>query len=109
MTRAVRAALGALALLGASVSCQGGKGASSDRLVVARPTDAVSLDPARTSDIESLEVAEQVHGRLGRFAASRLEAEADLAASWTVSADGTVWTFEVRPNVRLIDGTPLDA
>ena len=40
-----------------------------DRLVVARPTDAVSLDPARTSDIESLEVAEQVYGRLVRFSA----------------------------------------
>ena len=56
-------------------------GASSDRLVVARPTDAVSLDPARTSDIESLEVAEQVYGRLVRFSAGRLEPEADLATA----------------------------
>ena len=78
--------------------CQVGKGgASSDRLVVARPTDAVSLDPARTSDIESLEVAEQVYGRLVRFSAGRLEPEADLATSWTVSSDGTIWTFELRP------------
>jgi hypothetical protein len=59
-----RAAVVAIVVLGA---CQSPKGASSDRLVVARPTDAVSLDPARTSDIESLEVAEQVYGRLVRF------------------------------------------
>ena len=84
-------------------------GATSDRLVVARPTDAVSLDPARTSDIESLEVAEQVYGRLVRFSAGRLEPEADLATSWTVSSDGTIWTFDLRPNVRFHDGTPFDA
>ncbi|MEO5769256.1 MAG: hypothetical protein ABIS92_12965, partial [Polyangia bacterium] len=35
-----------------------------DRLVVARASDATNLDPARASDIESLEVAEQVFGRL---------------------------------------------
>jgi ABC-type oligopeptide transport system substrate-binding subunit len=43
-----------------------------DSLVVVRPTDAASLDPARASDIESLEVAEQVYGRLVRFARGRL-------------------------------------
>ncbi len=112
MTGAVRRALWAAAGVLASVGggCQAGKGgASSDRLVVARPTDAVSLDPARTSDIESLEVAEQVYGRLVRFSAGRLEPEADLATSWTVSSDGTIWTFELRPNVRFHDGTPFDA
>jgi peptide/nickel transport system substrate-binding protein len=93
----------------AAAGCQGTKGASSDRLVVARPTDAVSLDPARTSDIESLEVAEQVYGRLVRFSPGRLEPEADLATSWTVSSDGTIWTFELRQNVRFHDGTPFDA
>lgn len=80
-----------------------------NRLVVARAADAVSLDPARASDIESLEVAEQVFGRLVRFTAGRLEPEPDLATSWTVSADGTVWTFELRPNVRFHDGTPFNA
>jgi peptide/nickel transport system substrate-binding protein len=83
--------------------------AGGDRLVVARSTDAVSLDPARASDIESLEVAEQVYGRLVRFAAGRLEPEPDLATSWKVSDDGTVWTFELRPGVRFHDGTPFDA
>ena len=108
------AAPGAGPALFAAWSCCGraarrNKGASSDRLVVARPTDAVSLDPARTSDIESLEVAEQVYGRLVRFSPGRLEPEADLATCWTVSSDGTIWTFELRPNVRFHDGTPFDA
>jgi peptide/nickel transport system substrate-binding protein len=88
---------------------QGAQGQGADRLVVARSTDAISLDPARVSDIESLEVAEQVYGRLVRFAAGRLEPEPDLATGWSVSSDGTIWTFELRPNVQFHDGTPLDA
>src|SRR5262249_4005051 len=99
----------ALAALAAG-GCQSTKGgATSDRLVVARSTDAVSLDPARTRDIESLEVPEPGCGRLVRLSAHRLEPEADLATSWTVSADGTIWTFDLRPNVRFHDGTPVDA
>ena len=69
----------------------------------------MNLDPARANDIESLEVAEQVYGRLVRFAPGRLEPEPDLATSWSVSADGTVWTFELRPDVTFHDGTPFDA
>jgi peptide/nickel transport system substrate-binding protein len=84
-------------------------GPGADRLVVARSTDPVSLDPARANDIESLEVAEQVYGRLVRFAPGRLEPEPDLATSWSVSEDGTSWTFELRPEVKFHDGTPVDA
>jgi len=105
----------ALALLGLAchlLACASRRDASSraqDRVVVARPSDATNLDPARASDIESLEVAEQVFGRLVRFAAGRLEPEPDLATDWTVSADGTTWTFELRPGVLFHDGTPFDA
>jgi peptide/nickel transport system substrate-binding protein len=80
-----------------------------DRLVVARPSDATNLDPARAADIESLEVAEQVFGRLVRFSAGHPEPEPDLATRWQVSADGTVWTFDLRPGVVFHDGTPFDA
>jgi peptide/nickel transport system substrate-binding protein len=82
---------------------------AADRLVVARSVDAASLDPARAADIESLEVAEQIYDRLVRFAPGRLDPEPDLATSWTVSDDGTVWTFELRPDVRFHDGTPFNA
>lgn len=32
-----------------------------------------------------------------------------LATEWSVSADGLVYTFKLRPNVRFHDGTALDA
>jgi len=107
-----RSRLGGVALLCALGACRSAQplpGGPADRLVVARSTDAVSLDPARTNDLESLEVAEQVYGRLVRFSPGRLEPEPDLATSWTVSADGTIWTFELRPNMHFQDGTPVDA
>jgi len=107
----VRAAIALGALATAAASCQGTPPAvqAADRLVVARSSDAVNLDPARANDIESLEVAEQVYGRLVRFAPGRLEPEPDLATSWSVSSDGTVWTFELRPDVTFHDGTAFDA
>ncbi len=103
---------GALAIAGMLMAC-GPRGnvqqQHDDRLVVARASDATNLDPARASDIESLEVAEQVFGRLVRFAAGRLEPEPDLATRWSVSPDGMVWTFDLRPHVSFHDGTPFDA
>jgi peptide/nickel transport system substrate-binding protein len=100
-----------LSVVLAGGACQGPPPAAqaADRLVVARSSDAVNLDPARANDIESLEVAEQIYGRLVRFAPGRLEPEPDLATSWSVSDDGTVWTFELRPGVIFHDGTPFDA
>ncbi len=99
-------------MAGLTMGCgprRGSQQVHDDRLVVARASDATNLDPARASDIESLEVAEQVFGRLVRFAAGRLEPEPDLATSWSVSADGMIWTFELRPRVHFHDGTPFDA
>lgn len=32
-----------------------------------------------------------------------------LATSWTISDDKKVYTFEIKPNVKFTDGTPLDA
>ena len=101
------AVLGMLAACSAQHRDQSSHGR--DRLVVARPSDATNLDPARASDVESLEVAEQVFGRLVRFTAGRLEPEPDLATHWSVSPDGRTWTFDLRPGVLFHDGTPFNA
>lgn len=39
----------------------------------------------------------------------QLSVEPDLAESWSISADGTVYTFTLKPYLAFSDGTPLTA
>src|SRR5580704_7457916 len=32
-----------------------------------------------------------------------------LATSWTISSDGLIYTFHLKPGVKFTDGTPLNA
>ena len=71
--------------------------------------DAITLDPAAISDNESVQVVMQIFEQLVRYKEGSTQVEPALALSWTVSADGTAWTFKLRRGVRFHDGTPLDA
>jgi peptide/nickel transport system substrate-binding protein len=77
-------------------------------LVVARAADIVGLDPARISDADSIEVAEQIFEHLVDVDAAG-QVVPRLAERWQVAADGKSATFNLRPGVRFHDGTPLDA
>jgi peptide/nickel transport system substrate-binding protein len=81
----------------------------SGTLVVGRPTDALSLDPARVSDNESVEVCEQIYEALLTYNSGEKRIQPGLAESWHMSSDGRQWTFRLRKGVRFHDGTPLDA
>jgi peptide/nickel transport system substrate-binding protein len=37
------------------------------------------------------------------------DVEADLATPWSPNADGSVWTFTLRPNLKFSDASPLTA
>jgi len=78
-------------------------------LVVGRPNDAISLDPARPTDNESAEVIAQVYETLVRYQPGLAEVQPGLAVAWTTDESGTEWTFALREGVRFHDGTPLDA
>jgi peptide/nickel transport system substrate-binding protein len=84
-------------------------GARTSSLVVASVGDALSLDPAAVSDNESAQVATQIFDGLVRYREGSTDVEPALARSWSVSRDGTVWTFQLRPGVRFHDGTPFDS
>ncbi len=78
-------------------------------LVVGRPADAISLDPARVTDNESVEVIEQLYDPLLRYRPGSSIVEPGLATSWEVDDSGRRWLFHLRRGVRFHDGTPLDA
>jgi peptide/nickel transport system substrate-binding protein len=99
--------LAALALGG----CGGGAGASGGDvpLVMARVKDAVVLDPSHATDGLSLNTTNEVLQNIVTFKPGSFDVVGDAAKSWTRSADGKIWTFELYPNRVFADGTPLDA
>jgi peptide/nickel transport system substrate-binding protein len=105
VVRAMRCILFALALVG----CAPDKPINDAPVLVGRGADAIALDPARITDSESSEVTEQIFDHLVRYKQDSPEIAPSLAESWDESADGRVWTFHLRKNVRFHDGTPLDA
>ena len=69
----------------------------------------VNLEPGNISDGNSLIVQQQIYDRLVEFKPGTTDPQPGLATSWSVSADGKVWTFKLRPGVKFHDGTNFDA
>jgi ABC-type oligopeptide transport system substrate-binding subunit len=80
---------------------------SRQTLRVALPLVPRQLDPAKASDLPSLNVAHELYSGLTRFSGTGVEP--DLAESWDVDQDGLVWTFHLRKNLRWSDETPIVA
>jgi oligopeptide transport system substrate-binding protein len=76
-------------------------------LRVALPLVPSQLDPAKASDLPSLNVAHELYSGLTRFSGTGVEP--DLAESWDVDQGGLVWTFHLRKNLRWSDETPIVA
>jgi len=71
--------------------------------------EPVSLDPAIITDGVSNRITRQIYEGLVKYKSATTEVVPALAEKWQVSADGTVWTFTLRRNVKFQDGTPFDA
>lgn len=70
--------------------------------------DPSTLDPARVRDIVSAEYMYEIYSGLVTLSPD-LEIVPDLATSWSLSDDGRVYTFMLRPDARFHDGEPVVA
>ena len=86
-----------------------GGGEAGGTLVFAAAADPVVLDGALVSDGESIRAITQVFETLVFLEPGTTEPVAGLAESWEPNADGTVWTFTLRPDVTFHDGTPFNS
>lgn len=103
-----RSFLGSAAAMAAVYGGLGRASAQSRPLVVGRPTDARTLDPAMdTSDI-GRGVFKNIFDQLIDIAGDG-SAEAGLAVSWTTNDDASVWEFALREGVRFPNGSTLTA
>ena len=69
--------------------------------------EPISLDPANTA-LAGLNPVRLIFDTLVVLGPD-LAARPALAESWSMSQDGTAYTFRLRRGVRFHDGTPLDA
>jgi peptide/nickel transport system substrate-binding protein len=97
---------------GSSAPAATGGGTSSAKALnvtwtnVALPTN---IDPAIGFDSDTLQVVRNVYEGLLEYAPGSTTVRPALAKSYSVSPDGTTYTFQLRPNVVFHDGAKLDA
>ncbi|HVF15090.1 MAG TPA: ABC transporter substrate-binding protein, partial [Acidimicrobiales bacterium] len=90
----------------------GGNAAGASSTIVVGTTDSLqnSFDPAQAYDLFASTIDFNTAETLVTYKPEALEPSPLLAAALpTVSADGTVYTFELRPGVKFHDGTALDS
>ncbi len=71
--------------------------------------DAATMDPAQTQGNMELWTEMEVFSRLVRVNNVGTDIEGDLAESWDVSDDGSVYIFHLRPDAKFSDGSPVTA
>ncbi len=70
--------------------------------------EPVTLDPAHVRDTGAGGYVQEIFAGLTRVGPD-LSIDPDLAASWTVSADGLTYTFTIRRDAKFHDGRSLTA
>ncbi len=110
MKRLLLSTAAALALLvaapaghAAEMAKQGGS------MVVTYKDDVSTLDPAIGYDWQNWSMIKSLFDGLMDYAPGTTELIPDLAESYEISADGTVFTFKLRPGVKFHNGRALTA
>ena len=80
-----------------------------NNVIYMQNAEPISLYCNDTWDGETFRACHQISEALLDFARGGVEVIPGLAESWTVSDDGTVWTFNLREGVLFHDGSTLDA
>ena len=106
MKRLLAAAIAAIGLLTAApASAQG----DPNVLLVGQIAEPKSLDPQAVTATNDFRILVNLYDGLVRFKKGTLEVEPALATDWTISEDGTTYTFNLREGVTFQDGTPFNA
>lgn len=85
------------------------KSGAGGTLVVNLSADAVTMDPAKATDINTHRVHYNMFDTLISWDEERFDMIPRLAESWTESEDGLAYTFKLVEGATFHDGTPVDA
>ncbi len=78
-------------------------------LIVGQIAEPKALDPAAVTAVNDFRILMNVFDGLVRYKDGTLEVEQALATDWTISDDGTVYTFTLRNGVKFHDGSDFNA
>ncbi|MBV6638862.1 MAG: ABC transporter substrate-binding protein, partial [Mameliella sp.] len=78
-------------------------------LIVGQIAEPKALDPAAVTAVNDFRILMNVYDGLVRYKDGTLEVEPALATDWTISEDGTEYTFDLREGVSFHDGSPFNA
>jgi len=78
-------------------------------LVIAQTAEPRSLDPQVTTALNDFRICANLYEGLVHYRPGTLEPAPGLARDWSISDDGRVYRFSLRPGVRFHDGSPFDA
>ncbi len=78
-------------------------------LIVGQIAEPKALDPAAVTAVNDFRILMNVYDGLVQYKDGTLEVEPALATSWTISEDGTEYTFTLREGVTFHDGSAFDA
>ena len=82
-----------------------------DTLVVAwAMDDIITMDPGEAFEISAGEIMGNSYDRLLRYDVNDpSKLIADIAKTWSVSADGKTFSFELKPGLKFASGNPVTA
>lgn len=78
-------------------------------LIVGQIAEPKALDPAQVTAVNDFRIMMNLYDGLVRYADGTLEVEPSLASEWTISEDGTLYTFTLRDDVTFHDGSEFNA
>jgi len=100
----VLAHIAMFALVGALASRSRGEAIPTNTVRLAGSSLQVrTLDPVGMGDTSSTSIGDQIYEGLVSYDQETLAVVPSLSDRWTVSPDGTTYTFHIRPGVRFID------
>ncbi|MBS9402461.1 ABC transporter substrate-binding protein [Halomonas sp. TRM85114] len=103
-----------LASLSLGVSALGASGTLSAQtppnvLIVGQIAEPKALDPAQVTAVNDFRIMMNLYDGLVRYADGTLDVEPSLAREWSISEDGTLYTFTLRDDVVFHDGSDFNA
>ena len=92
---------------GAASSTSSAPATKGGTLRIASVTPAAAINPLTISDAGGLTMLNQTGEFLIFDSNLKLQLQPMLALSWSPNADGSVWTFKLRPNVKFSNGAAM--